>query len=141
MVANDMAHPYDEHGKRRPLSELPDAVHHMRDDPFRSLEAFVQLVGVYRKVKQAYPDFRWSCARRQGMQAAGLRRQPSLRRPAGRAITRPLGYLRRRPSRERFQEPRFVCTQATDGGNARTAAQLVIHERLDHVGVDIALAA
>lgn len=60
MVANHLVHPYDERGKRRPLSELPDAVHHMHDDPYRSLEAFVQLAGGYRKVKQAYPDFRWA---------------------------------------------------------------------------------
>ena len=32
----------------------------MRDDPYRSLEAFAQLAGGYDKVKQAYPDFRWA---------------------------------------------------------------------------------
>ncbi|MBB2919730.1 ParB-like protein [Cupriavidus alkaliphilus] len=60
MVANHLVHPYDEHGRRRPLTELPEAIHDMRDDPYRSLEAFVQLAGGYRKVKTAYPDFRWA---------------------------------------------------------------------------------
>ncbi|SOZ28513.1 conserved protein of unknown function (plasmid) [Cupriavidus taiwanensis] len=60
MVANHLVHPYDEHGRRQPLSELPEAIHDMRDDPYRSLEAFVQLAGGYRKVKTAYPDFRWA---------------------------------------------------------------------------------
>jgi hypothetical protein len=60
MVARHMVHHYDEHGKRRPLDELPESIHDMRDDPYRSLEAFVQLAGGYRKVRQAYPDFRWA---------------------------------------------------------------------------------
>lgn len=60
MEAEHMVHPYDEHGKRRPVRELPDDVHNMRDDPYRSLEAFVQLAGGYRKVKTAYSDFRWA---------------------------------------------------------------------------------
>lgn len=60
MVDTHMVHPYDEHGKRRPLKELPGDIHGMRDDPYRSLEAFVQLAGGYRKVKAAYPDFRWA---------------------------------------------------------------------------------
>ncbi|WP_328591117.1 ParB/Srx family N-terminal domain-containing protein [Cupriavidus agavae] len=60
MVANHMVHPYDEHGKRVALSALPPDIHGMRDDPYRSIEAFVQLAGGYRKVKAAYPDFRWA---------------------------------------------------------------------------------
>jgi Uncharacterized protein conserved in bacteria len=60
MVAEHMVHPYDEHGRRRPLTELPGGIHDMRDDPYRSLEAFVQLAGGYRKVKTAYMDFRWA---------------------------------------------------------------------------------
>ncbi|WER48651.1 ParB-like protein [Cupriavidus sp. WKF15] len=60
MVAQHMVHPYDEQGRRRPLNELPASLHDMRDDPYRSLEAFVQLAGGYRKVRQAYPDFRWA---------------------------------------------------------------------------------
>lgn len=60
MIDTHMVHPYDEHGKRQPLKELPGDIHGMRDDPYRSLEAFVQLAGGYRKVKAAYPDFRWA---------------------------------------------------------------------------------
>ena len=60
MVRNHLVHPYDEHGKRQPLKALPADIHGMRDDPYRSLEAFVQLAGGYRKVKTAYPDFRWA---------------------------------------------------------------------------------
>lgn len=60
MVKHHLVHPYDEHGRRQPLKALPDDIHGMRDDPYRSLEAFVQLAGGYRKVKTAYPDFRWA---------------------------------------------------------------------------------
>ncbi|PLQ00580.1 ParB-like protein [Cupriavidus pauculus] len=60
MTDEHMVHPYDERGRRRPISELPSDVHSMRDDPYRSLEAFVQLAGGYRKVKTAYSDFRWA---------------------------------------------------------------------------------
>ncbi|WP_224078495.1 ParB-like protein [Cupriavidus laharis] len=60
MVDRHMVHPYDEHGRLRPLNELPASVHDMRDDPYRSLEAFVQLAGGYLKVRQAYPDFKWA---------------------------------------------------------------------------------
>lgn len=60
MKSEHMVHPYDERGRRRPIRELPDNVHDMRDDPYRSLEAFVQLAGGYRKVKTAYSDFRWA---------------------------------------------------------------------------------
>jgi len=60
MVRHHLVHPYDEHGRRRPLSELPGDVHGMRDDPYRSLEAFAQRAGAYRKVRTAYPDFRWA---------------------------------------------------------------------------------
>ncbi|AZG16520.1 MULTISPECIES: ParB-like protein [Cupriavidus] len=60
MDAENMVHPYDEHGRRRPIRELPEDVHSMRDDPYRSLEAFVQLAGGYRKVSTAYSDFRWA---------------------------------------------------------------------------------
>lgn len=60
MVDHHMVHPYDEHGKRCPISALPPDIHGMRDDPYRTLEAFVQLSGGYRKVKAAYPDFRWA---------------------------------------------------------------------------------
>lgn len=60
MVKHHLVHPYDEHGRRQPPKALPDDIHGMRDDPYRSLEAFVQLAGGYRKVKTAYPDFRWA---------------------------------------------------------------------------------
>lgn len=60
MVDNHMVHPYDEQGRRQPIKALPPDIHAMRDDPYRSLEAFVQLSGGYRKVKAAYPDFRWA---------------------------------------------------------------------------------
>ncbi|WP_420992020.1 ParB-like protein [Cupriavidus sp. 30B13] len=60
MLKTHSVHPYDEHGRRLPVSALPERVGDMRDDPYRSLEAFVQLAGGYRKVRQAYPDFRWA---------------------------------------------------------------------------------
>lgn len=60
MLRHHMVHPYDEHGRRVPLDALPKSVQDMRDDPYRSLEAFARIAGGYRKVKQAYPDFKWA---------------------------------------------------------------------------------
>ncbi|MBY4898535.1 ParB/Srx family N-terminal domain-containing protein [Cupriavidus sp. AU9028] len=60
MEARHLVHPYDEYGERQALAALPHSIGDMRDDPYRSLEAFAQLAGGYEKVKQAYPDFRWA---------------------------------------------------------------------------------
>lgn len=60
MEARHLVHPYDEYGERQALAALPHSIGEMRDDPYRSLEAFAQLAGGYEKVKQAYPDFRWA---------------------------------------------------------------------------------
>lgn len=60
MVEQNMVHPFDEHGRRRPLSALPASIHDMRDDPYRSLEAFARMAHAYRKVPEAYSDFRWA---------------------------------------------------------------------------------
>lgn len=53
-------HPYDEHGKRLEVSDLPATVLGMRDDPYRSLAAFTRDAGAYRKPGNAYGDFRWA---------------------------------------------------------------------------------
>lgn len=60
MEARHLVHPYDQYGERQGLAALPHSLAEMRDDPYRSLEAFAQLAGGYDKVKQAYPDFRWA---------------------------------------------------------------------------------
>lgn len=60
MLDHHLVHPYDEEGRRQPLGALPPDVAGMRDDPYRSLEAFARQSGGYRKVEQAYPDFRWA---------------------------------------------------------------------------------
>jgi hypothetical protein len=38
----------------------PPAIAEMRDDLYRSLEAFARMAGGYSKVKEAYSDFRWA---------------------------------------------------------------------------------
>jgi hypothetical protein len=53
-------HPYDELGKRLGVKALPATVMGMRDDPYRSLAAFVQQSGAYRKPGNAAGDFRWA---------------------------------------------------------------------------------
>lgn len=60
MEARHLVHPYDQYGERQGLAALPHSLAEMRDDPYRSLEAYAQLAGGYDKVKQAYPDFRWA---------------------------------------------------------------------------------
>jgi hypothetical protein len=60
MTERHLVHPYNERGKRIGVASLPANAGEMRDDPYRSLESFVQLSGAYDKVKRAYPDFRWA---------------------------------------------------------------------------------
>lgn len=53
-------HPYDERGKWLGVKALPSTVRSMRDDPYRSLAAFVREAGAYRKPDGAYGDFCWA---------------------------------------------------------------------------------
>ncbi|SEJ14279.1 ParB/Srx family N-terminal domain-containing protein [Paraburkholderia diazotrophica] len=53
-------HPFDEHGVRSSLAELPLVLHEMADDPYHSLSAFARRAGAYRKPNHAYESFVWA---------------------------------------------------------------------------------
>jgi hypothetical protein len=93
-------HPFDEHGKRRTPADLPPTLAGMRDDPYRSLAAFVRLAGAYRKPGNAYGDFTWANFLRAGIHEdmhsiAGFARAMSLgiRLAQGKRARRLPGYL------------------------------------------------
>jgi len=60
MSAALWAHPIDQNGKRRPFEEIPDHLEKLRDDPYRSLAAFVRDAGGYDKTPTAFAEFLWA---------------------------------------------------------------------------------
>jgi hypothetical protein len=54
------AHPIDENGRRRPFEEIPDHLEKLRDDPYRSLAAYVREAGGYDKTPTAFAEFLWA---------------------------------------------------------------------------------
>ena len=60
MSAARWAHPIDEHGRRRPFTEIPDHLEQLRDDPYRSLACFVRNGGGFDKTPTAYAEFLWA---------------------------------------------------------------------------------
>jgi hypothetical protein len=50
-------HPYDENGKKRPVTDIPQTIKELRDDPYRSLAAFVRDKQVYKKTFTPYAEF------------------------------------------------------------------------------------
>jgi hypothetical protein len=60
MSAACLAHPIDEHGKRRPFTEIPCHLEQLRDDPYRSLACYVRNAGGFDKTPTAYAEFLWA---------------------------------------------------------------------------------
>lgn len=54
------AHPYDETGKRRDYGAIPSKVSKLRDDPYRSLAAFVRDAGGFAKDSAPFAEFLWA---------------------------------------------------------------------------------
>ena len=54
------AHPFDEKGRRRAFSAIPQSVSKLRDDPYRSLAGFVRKAGGYAKDAAPYAEFLWA---------------------------------------------------------------------------------
>lgn len=54
------AHPFDEKGRRRAFSAIPQSVGKLRDDPYRSLAGFVRKAGGYAKDAAPYAEFLWA---------------------------------------------------------------------------------
>lgn len=54
------AHPYDRDGHRVGFAEIPDSLHGMQDDPYRTLAACVRVHGGYSKDALPYSEFLWA---------------------------------------------------------------------------------
>jgi hypothetical protein len=53
-------HPYDSHGKRCSLKEMPGSLRAMRDDPYRSLAGDVRDRGGFSKSDTPFLEFLWT---------------------------------------------------------------------------------
>jgi hypothetical protein len=52
-------HPYDERGRRRPHTDLPNSVKDLRDDPFRTLAGELRRAGGFAKETIPFTEFLW----------------------------------------------------------------------------------
>lgn len=53
-------YPFDRRGKERPISDIPQDLEAMQDDPYRSLAGFVRQKGGFTKTRKPYAEFRWA---------------------------------------------------------------------------------
>ena len=60
MDSRDWTHPFDEHGKRRDVKDIPKSVDKMIDDPYRSLAGELRRVGGYSKETTPFSEFLWA---------------------------------------------------------------------------------
>ncbi len=60
MDANHWAHPYCEQGRRQSFLDIPKHVEQLRDDPYRSLAAYVREAGGYVKTPSPFAEFQWA---------------------------------------------------------------------------------
>lgn len=67
-------HPFDENGKRRPYSEIPKSIDHLKDDPFRSLAGAVRTAGGYAKETTPFMEFIWADYFRRAFRARDIRK-------------------------------------------------------------------
>lgn len=54
------AHPFDDEGRRRCYSDMPETMDGMQDDPFRSLAGAVKRAGAYAKDEAPFSEFKWA---------------------------------------------------------------------------------
>lgn len=60
MDSRDWTHPFDEHGKRCDVKDIPKSVDKMIDDPYRSLAGELRRVGGYSKETTPFSEFLWA---------------------------------------------------------------------------------
>jgi hypothetical protein len=65
-------HPYDEHGRKQPVDGIPHHVSALKDDPYRSLAAYVRNAGGYQKTPTPFAEFLWADYFRTRMPLADL---------------------------------------------------------------------
>lgn len=66
-------HPFDEQGRRQGFDQIPHHVKSLRDDPYRSLAAYVRNDGGYDKSQKPFAEFVWADFFRSRIAAALLR--------------------------------------------------------------------
>jgi hypothetical protein len=65
-------HPYDEHGQKQDYGAIPHHLKALRDDPYRSLAAFVRNAGGYQKTPAPFAEFLWADYFRAHIAAAAI---------------------------------------------------------------------
>src|SRR5579862_5733627 len=60
MEQNKWVHPYDENGILRAFGDIPKYLQGLRDDPYRSLAAYVRNAGGYKKTPEPFAEFLWA---------------------------------------------------------------------------------
>ncbi len=60
MEGKAWVHPFDGKGKRRKISDIPDDLLDMEDDPYRSLAGVVRQEGGFNKTLTPYMEFAWA---------------------------------------------------------------------------------
>ena len=60
MEQHNWAHPFDETGKRRDFSAVPERISDLVDDPYRSLAGMLRIAGGYAKDTSAFAEFLWA---------------------------------------------------------------------------------
>jgi hypothetical protein len=68
-----LLHPFDEHGERRPYSDIPKSIARLKDDPFRSLAGAVRTAGGYAKETRPFVEFIWADYFRTSFKARDIR--------------------------------------------------------------------
>jgi hypothetical protein len=69
-------HPYDHHGKRRDVEDMPKTFKEMKDDPYRSLAGAVRDHGGFAKSDAPYLEFLWTNYFRNHVAANKLAKHP-----------------------------------------------------------------
>ena len=70
-------HPYDRHGRRRPVAELPASIDGLQDDPYRALAGCVREARGFAKVALPYVEFIWADFLRRRIPRAALADMPA----------------------------------------------------------------
>jgi hypothetical protein len=72
MERQHWVHPYDEAGRKRDFNEIPHHLKALRDDPYRSLSAYVRDAGGYQKTPDPFAEFLWADYFRKRIEPAAL---------------------------------------------------------------------
>jgi hypothetical protein len=75
MDSRGWVHPFDDKGKRRSYADIPKSVHHLVDDPFRSLAGELRRVGGFAKETLPFSEFLWADFLRRRMKRIAIERE------------------------------------------------------------------